>query len=482
MQKNLRNSRTLFLCILLSIFGSSTRTSIAQDAPLDIDFSDTEISIPDSVRLLMEAITEAETQEDSFDPKLGELSFDLGIQLETLGLNVQALNAFQRSDQSTKIREGLYSENREISVRKIYEQHLALNDWDAAATSLNTVAWIKARNYDSNSLEYVPVLQELILWSLAEDEQVRDDEKGVYLRAAHDDLEKIYAIHAEIDQPLDKQSLDLATTINHRLALHGVMNSNLEGLRVQQGRRQVQIAERACEGLYAENEESQEICMDEAKDQVYFNTPKRSSGVAERQTLGNTQQLSAVQEYFSSQSWEVTEIDNSVELNNNPALAFFAQSYYRGKEVLLDQLDELKDGDDKAATLDSLLALGDWYLLFGYFKSAVEVYATAWTFADQAGLGGSINAQQPVPISITSLVDVLPKLDSGHRKGYAKASIIVAPTGEVDGVEILETDIQDEETIAELVAELSMSRYRPTLNMGVPAVAISYIVERQVSY
>lgn len=474
--------RIFFLCGLLTAYSLFPLAALAQIDPLSIDLSEVEISVPDSVRLLMDEIAEAEAAEDSFDPRLGELSFDLGQQLVTLELNHQALEAFQRSDQSMKIREGLYSENREIPVRKIYEQHLALNNWDDAAISLNTIAWIKARNYDSNSLEYVAVLQELIRWSLAEDAQEPDGDKAIYLSAAYDDLTKIYDIYEQNDQPLDKDSLDLVVAINHRLALHGVITPNLEALKTRQNRRHINVSERACQGQYSDNEELLDNCIDAAKRQVYVNTPKASYGVAENQTLANTQQLSVKQEFFSSQHWSVTEIDNSVEVDYDPMLAFFSQSYSRGKETLLDQLDVLRTGEDDEATLNALLALGDWYLLFGYFQSAKEVYATSWSFAEERGMGEQVNMQPPVAISIAALAESLPRLRSGSRDGFAKISLGVASTGEVESVEILETDIEDEKAVAELVAEFSMSRYRPVLREGVPFAAIKFVVDRQITY
>ena len=475
----LTSSKIALLCCSLPLFIS---TSYAQEDSQFTEILNAEISVPESVRLLVEEISKAEATQDSFDPKLGELSFDLGIQLASLGLNDRALEAFQRSDQSTKVREGLYSESREIPVRKIYEQHLALSNWDEAATSLNTIAWIKARNYDSNALEYVPVLQELIRWSLAEDALEPDDEKAIYLISAHENLSKIYKIYEENEYPLDEDTLDLVVAINHRLALHGVITPNQEALKRRQTGIQVDIAEQACMNQYSGSEDQQESCIDAAKRQIYFNTPKASSGVATNQTLANTQQLSVKQEFFSSQNWAVNEIDNSIEVDSNPLLNFFSHSYFRGKEVLLEQLDKLRVADDDKATLDALLAVGDWYLLFGYMQSALQVYATAWDFAENSGYGESINMQPPVAISTAALIDSLPRLRSGDRAGFMKLSIGVAPTGEVDRVEIVETDIEDEAVVAEIAAEISMSRYRPVLVEGVPVAATKFIVDRQITY
>jgi len=212
------------------------------------------------------------------------------------------------------------------------------------------------------------------------------------------------------------------------------------------------------------------------------NTPESSSGIAENQTLANTQQLSPLQEFYSSQNWSVNEIDNSIEIDTDPMLPFYSQSYRRGKELLLDQLDALRIGDDHVATLDSLLALGDWYLLFGYLQSAIEVYTAAWNFASQEGLEEMVNMQPPAAISLAALADNLPRLKPGNRDGYAKFSLAVAPTGEVQSVDIIETDIEDVEVVAELIAEYSMARFRPVLLEGVPVASAKYLVDRRIAY
>jgi len=223
---------------------------------LDINLVASDVDIPRSVHILLGEITQLEASEDSFDPRIGELSFELGMQLASLGLNEQALEAFQRSDQSMKIREGLYSENREIPVRKIYEQYLELHNWDDASSSLNTIAWIKARNYDSSSLEYVDVLQELTYWSLAEDALNPDNKRATHLIAAHDNLEKIFDIYDINEQPLDNETLELVVAVNHRLAMHGVLGPNLETLKESQTRRQFDVSTRSCETLFVEAEEA----------------------------------------------------------------------------------------------------------------------------------------------------------------------------------------------------------------------------------
>ncbi len=440
-----------------------------------------EPGITETVFLLHEELDDAEANGTSFDPRLGELSFDLGAEFAALGLHEEALEAFQRADQNMKVREGLYSENREIPIRKIYEQQLKLNNRAEAEQALNTIAWIKARNYDANSLAYVPVLQELTLWNLAEDAQERDDDRGLYLLSAHSNLEKIYRIYQKNQQSYDSKTLDLLTAINYRLALHGVMNENFSRLREQQVWRQVEIAAQACQRQFRQVD-SAERCMDGASYWVAFNTPEANSGVSEHQTLGNTQQLSALQEFYSSQSWQVTEIDNSIELNNNPDLIFFTHSYYRGKELLLDQLDALTESDDKDAALQTLLALGNWYLLFGYMQSASEVYASAWSFATHWQLQALVDMKMPSPISTTALETSYPKLQTGNRQGYLKASLLIAPTGEVGRVDIVQTDIENERVLAELLADLSMSRYRPALDQGVPVAGMGYVIEREVLY
>jgi len=437
----------------VELLSNSPAANLPSDLFLEDDLD--QISALESVELLLDQIQTIEAEKNSFAPELGELSFDLGVQLENLGLHDEALEAFQRADQNMKVREGLYSRNREIVIRKIFEQHVELNDWESAEIALDSNAWLRARNVDANSLEYVEVLQDLVRWNLARDHYGVEEEESRSLVRAYSDLEKIFDIYEARDMPLDDQSLDLAMTVNHLLSMQYLILDSItqrEGTAAldRQYIRQARTAASACQGFY-EEVEIQSRCANSAERQI-------------RQSQPETVYI----------DYSAGQFDQSV--------SFYSRSYFRGKEILLDQIEILRRDNDDSRTLDALLKLGDWYLLFGYQRSAEEVYAAAWEYASGIGLGDSVHMQEPQAISTAGLVESLPRLVVGNRRGEAELAVTIARNGEIEKIEYLDTDITEESAIADLSATIAASRYRPILREGVPIAAVAYTVSRQVSY
>jgi len=435
---------------------SETTPSFEDEIQLEPDSDSLQFSAVESVELLLEQIETVEAEQNSFAPELGELSFELGLQLETLGLHEDALEAFLRADQNMKIREGLYSNNREILIRKIFDQHVALNDWESAEIALDNNAWLRARNVDSDSLDYVEVLQELVRWNLAVDHYDIEDEESVALIRAYSDLEEIFDIYAARDMPADDVTIDLAMTVNHMLSqqvyiVDSVGQRDTSAALERKYFRQSRAAVMACHSLYNEAEEIRDRCSRSAEREIRRNLPE-----------------TILIDYSSGQ------YDQNI--------SFYSRSYFRGKDLLLDQLEILKDQGDQRRSLDTIMKLGDWYLLFGYQRSAEEMYAAAWAYANQIGQPEVIHMQEPMAISSAGLVESLPRLVVGNRQGEAQVAVTIARTGEIEKIEYLDTDIDDESVIADLSANLAGSIYRPILRDGVPIAAVAYTVNKQVSY
>lgn len=442
-----------------------------------------EITVPESVRLLEAQIDEVEQSQSSFDPRIGELSFDLGVQLAELGLNEDALVAFQRSDQNMKIREGLYSENRELSIRKIQEQYIAMKDWESAEEALGEFAWLKARNYDTHSLEYVEVLQEMVRWNLAVDYYLSSFKETSQLISAHDDLKEIYEIYEINNLPIDAKTAELTTSLNHRMALRdeltatiGLLDSEVEAYR------QVTVLKRSCQRQHPMEPDLASDCSQAGEREIRSKTRELNYGVSENQSLTNTAQppLKAFRE--AQQLAVVPIIDNSIEYDFDPIQTYFARSYSRGLNVLSDQFEAWQATGDSENTLQAHLKLADWYLLFGYQQNAEELYASAWTYADKEGLSDQIHMLAPEAISVEGLVPEFPALGTGRIAGNADFAIIINAFGKVERIEVVQSDIENAEVLARLTAEVSMARYRPILREGIPIAAVEHTVSRQVLY
>tara|TARA_B110000483_G_scaffold114954_1_gene139529 strand:- start:8869 stop:10347 length:1479 start_codon:yes stop_codon:yes gene_type:complete len=442
-----------------------------------------EITIPDAVILLEAQINEVELSGDGFDPKIGELSFDLGTQLAELGLHEDALVAFQRSDQYMKIQEGLYSQNREVSIRKIQEQYIAMKDWESAEAALNEVAWLNARNYDTQSLEYLEILQEMVSWYLAIDYYLSTFNETTQLISAHNNLQEIYEIYELNSLPIDARTAGLAISLNHRMALRdeltatiGLLDSEVEAYR------QITVLKRSCQRQYSMEPDLVTDCSRAGEREIRSKTRELNYGVSENQSLTNTAQppLKAFRE--AKQLAVVPIIDNSIEYDFDPVQTFFARSYWRVRAILVDQLEEWQATRDSENTLQAHLNLADWYLLFGFQQNAEETYAGARIYADSEGLSDRMHMLEPEPISIEGLISEFPEFGAGRTAGSADFALTINAFGKVERIELLQSDIESIEVLAKLTAELSMARYRPILREGVPIAAVEYSVSRQVLY
>ncbi len=483
--------------VFLSIIWSSV--VFAQEAS-PLSSLNPKISNTEAVNLLMAQIAEVEHSQDSFDPKLGELSFELGLQLSELSLNEDALSAFQRSDQNMKVREGLYSENREPLIRKIYEQHIELKDWESAGSSLENIAWLKARNFDSKSLEFVGILQEMVLWDLAQDyyRESLDDTRPLILAAK--DLEKIYEIYTAQGLPIDNETANLTIAFNHRAALRDELTEKIGALNTDAiAASQILTTERACHRSYPDNRSP---ALDQVQDQdqvpeqylardcvragtreIEANTRELNYGVSENQSITSTAPP-ILARYLQSISRlpQAGQTGNEIQYDINPDQMYFARSYSRGKEVLVEQMDAWSATDDIHNTLDSMLNLADWYLLFGFDEDAMEIYSSAWDFAEENDITGSMHMLSPKPISTAGIVDSLAPVTMNRNQGEAIFSLTINAYGHVERIELLETDVEDQDALARLIAEMSMSKYRPILRDGFPVADVAHRVSRKIFY
>jgi hypothetical protein len=453
----------ILVCLCACVIALASPVILAQGLAAE-GLSNAEILGTDSVVLIMRQIELVEAEENTFSPRLGELSFDLGSQLASLGLHEEALEAFQRADQNMKVADGLYSATREIIVRKIYEQQISLKNWDDAEVALENLAWVKARNLDAMSVDYVQILQELVEWNLARDyyDLDEEDESSISLRRAHADLEKIYNIYQSRGLPFDNRTVELSSAVNHRMA----MKVNL-----------VPVGDRREAINYSSRRLSRRFNVIQSACQSQYPDPELREISAHCISLGERHLRSVEPDTVVFDPW-----DTGIGDTYDQSALFFSRSYFRGKDVLLNQLATYNESEDKSRALDALLNLADWYLLFGHYNSAQQTYAAAWSFAAEQQLGGLLEMSVPQPISMAGVIHGLPELRSGYRQGDAEFAVTIGANGEVEKIEFAETNIEDEAGIAQLAAEISTYRYRPALRQGVPILADGYLVDAQLFY
>lgn len=417
----------------------------------------------ESIEILVNKIRQVEAEQNTFADELGELNFDLGVQLSVLGLHEEALEAFLLADQSIKAREGLYSDIRESVLRKIYEEHVALKEWEDAEEALQHLAWLKARNLGSTSVEFVSTLQELVEWNLAKEYYGIDEGNiSLSLRTVFSDLDRIYDIYDENSLPYDEKTLELAAAVNHVAdSKVNIVNPNQRfGADIesnQQLSKQYTAAKAGCEHHFEGIEASDVIA-------------RSCTRSAERYLRARLPDL-IIHDPFSGATTE--RIQQS---------QFFSRGYFRGQNILLDHIRTYQSAGDHPNTLDTTLRLADWYLLFGHRRQAEDTYQAAWDFAVEQRLPGLLQMGTPQPISIATVIPDLPKLTQGNQQSLAEMQVNITSNGEVSRIELTRLDIDNIQAVAELLAEYSSHRYRPAIHQGKPIAVDNYSLNAEFYY
>jgi tetratricopeptide (TPR) repeat protein len=155
---------------------------------------------------------------------------------------------------------------------------------------------------------------------------------------------------------------------------------------------------------------------------------------------------------------------------------------YMGESSLMRALRILEKApaEHQGKLVETLIDLGDWYLVGERRDEAVRMYKQAWEISTQIeGATALFSGPEPVPFRTSLGVPLRrpPKDRSEFDQYWADLDYTVGRDGRVQDVEVLETNAS-RSTRWKLVENLSNTRHRPRFEDGEP-VATPHVQKRQ---
>jgi hypothetical protein len=150
---------------------------------------------------------------------------------------------------------------------------------------------------------------------------------------------------------------------------------------------------------------------------------------------------------------------------------YIINSYNSGRSAINRMVDVYSNNPDAPPTSEvrAQVALGDWYLLFGKWHSAMEIYRDSYqklvaSQADQTTMAELFGKPVPLPD--------LPLIDIGHQsdintENFVLAQFNVNAYGRATHIEIVETHPKDENRMRSRVRRtLKQAKFRPRFENG----------------
>jgi tetratricopeptide (TPR) repeat protein len=155
---------------------------------------------------------------------------------------------------------------------------------------------------------------------------------------------------------------------------------------------------------------------------------------------------------------------------------------YTGEASLVRALRILEEApaEHQGKLVETLIDLGDWYLVGERRDEAIRMYKQAWEISTQIeGATALFSGPEPVPFRTSLGVPLRrpPKDRSEFDQFWADLDYTVGRDGRVQDVEVLETNAS-RSTRWKLVENLSNTRHRPRFEDGEP-VATPHVQKRQ---
>lgn len=102
----------------------------------------------------------------AYDPRLGEVYYDMASTLHHFGDLDNALRAYEQSMYIARINDGIYSVSQAPMLRGIASCHEDLHQWEEASNHYRHLLWLHQQTLGSESPRLIPLLGELSAWYL----------------------------------------------------------------------------------------------------------------------------------------------------------------------------------------------------------------------------------------------------------------------------------------------------------------------------
>jgi tetratricopeptide (TPR) repeat protein len=144
-----------------------------------------------------------------------------------------------------------------------------------------------------------------------------------------------------------------------------------------------------------------------------------------------------------------------------------------GEDALQLALEALDAHPDEAVRLrgETLVDLGDWYMIAGRTRDAMREYRNAWTALSAPGAPGTVVLGTPVQLMYRppSGGKRNPTVDpEEYTEHFVDVDLIVTPEGRAKDATVVAADVTDA-TAKSVLAAIRRSRYRPQFVDGEPA-------------
>ncbi len=154
---------------------------------------------------------------------------------------------------------------------------------------------------------------------------------------------------------------------------------------------------------------------------------------------------------------------------------YIINSYSSGKKAITRMVDVYANNPESppAATVKAKVELGDWYLLFNKWHSALNIYQEAYdTLIAQNASEKEIKRLFGKPIALPDLPLIDTQLPNHEEDpSYVLVRFNVTPYGRARNIEILESNPPDKVRIRSRVRKsLKVAKFRPRFENGAPAL------------
>lgn len=151
--------------------------------------------------------------------------------------------------------------------------------------------------------------------------------------------------------------------------------------------------------------------------------------------------------------------------------AYISRSFDNGRSAI-NRMVHVYSNNPEATPADEIraqVALADWYLLFGKWHSAMDLYRDAYQRATTVDGDANLEAElfgRPVALPDMPLID-LDQTDSINTNNYVLAQFNVNAYGRVTNIDILETSPADDSRMKSRVRRtLKAAKFRPQFKDG----------------
>jgi len=358
----------------------------------------------------------------AFYDQISQELVGMGLAYRNLGLDKEAIDAFNRSLHINRINHGLYDDSQLPILELIIQTNTALADWQALDQNYHYLYWVTRRIYGSDDPRLLPVIDRVGRWHLHAYSLADDQQPFEHLITADLLFQDAVRIIEENYGPDDPRLVD---------PLYGLVMSNY------------QIASHASATVMYDDLRYNSVnsgFMDDTREEVQ----------ARLDLIGDSYR------------------------DGKKAMEKIVNIYDKNTDLPTDEHGM------------ALILLGDWYLLFDRRKSAMEAYANAYRKLQESGMQQTdINDLFDHPRSLPALqlpteYQAKQAASPGEKGEYVIARFDVSKTGLASNIEIVEASPADDIVLMRHAkASIRATRFRPKLENGQPVattgVNIKYV-------